>query len=80
MKVILGNTELIEVVQKWAASEFGKDASVAIANKKSGVEVTVELLDKISPSQIAKAFPNVEPELVETGCCGAVDKKQEDSE
>ena len=80
MKVILGNKELVEVVQKWAASEFGKDASVAIANKKSGVEVTVELLDKISPSQVAKAFTNVEPELVETGCCGAVDKKQEDSE
>lgn len=79
MKVILGNTELVKVVQKWAASEFGKDASVAIANKKSGVEVTVELLDKISPSQIAKAFPNAEPKLVATGCYGAIDK-QEDSE
>ena len=80
MKVILGNKELVEVVKKWAANEFGKNASVAIANKKSGVEVTVELLDQISPSQIAKAFPNVEPELVSTGCCEAVDNKQEDSE
>ena len=67
MKIVLNNSELSEIVKAWAEQKFNQNAELTIANKKNGIEVTVDLTDV--PVQKA-AFKNVPEELVETGCCG----------
>ena len=69
MKIVLNNSELSEIVKAWAEQKFNQNAELTIANKKNGIEVTVDLTDV--PAQKA-AFPNVSEELVATGCCGDV--------
>ena len=67
MKIVLNNSELSEIVKAWAEQKFNQNAELTIANKKNGIEVTVDLTDT---PVFANAFPNVSEELVETGCCG----------
>lgn len=67
MKIILGNDELKEIVQHWAGQKFNQSAEVSIANKKNGIEVTVDMNGALNTAP----FKNVSPELVATGCCGA---------
>ena len=69
MKIILGNEELKEIVQHWAGRKFNQSAEVSIANKKNGIEVTVDMGGALNN----KPFKNISAELVATGCCGAED-------
>jgi len=68
LKIVLNNSELSEIVKAWAEQKFNQNAELTIANKKNGIEVTVDLTDKTPV--FANAFPNVSEELVATGCCG----------
>lgn len=70
MKIVLNNSELSEIVKEWAEKKFNQNAELTIANKKNGIEVTVDLTDKTPV--FANALPNVSEELVATGCCGDV--------
>ncbi len=74
MKIVLNNSELSEIVKEWAEKKFNQNAELTIANKKNGIEVTVDLTDK----QEDKAWKNVSPELVATGCCGEVIARYEE--
>lgn len=67
MKIILGNEELKEIVQHWAGRKFNQSAEVSIANKKNGIEVTVDMDGHLNN----KPFKNISAELAATGCCGA---------
>ena len=69
MKIILGNEELKEIVQHWAARKFNQSAEVSIANKKNGIEVTVDMDGALNN----KPFKNISAELAATGCCGTED-------
>ncbi len=70
MKIVLNNSELSEIVKEWAEKKFNQNAELTIANKKNGIEVTVDLTDK---EQKSTAWKNTSEELVATGCCGSVD-------
>ena len=77
MKIILEIPELEAIVRENIASKYpNQDAKVTVQNKRNGVEVTVVLTDKPTPT---KAFQNVSEELVATGCCGFIEEAKEET-
>ena len=53
MKIILGNEEIIKIIEGYAYSEFPtKEPEVVITNKRNGVEISINLTDKKDESEI----------------------------
>lgn len=53
MKIILGNEEIIKIIEGYAYSEFpAKEPEVVITNKRNGVEISINLTDKKDKSKI----------------------------
>ena len=75
MKIILGNEELKEIVQHWAGQKFNQSAEVSIANKKNGIEVTVDMGGTLNK----EPFKNISAELAATGCCGTANNESSES-
>ena len=56
MKIILGNEEIIKIIKDYAYSEFPmKEPEVVITNKRNGVEISINLLDRKNESIVAYA-------------------------
>ena len=52
MKIILGNEEIKKIIKDYAHSEFpAKEPEVVITNKRNGVEISINLLDKKNESR-----------------------------
>ena len=52
MKIILGNEEIIKIIEGYAYSEFPtKEPEVVITNKRNGVEISINLSDKKNESR-----------------------------
>ena len=52
MKIILGNEEIIKIIEGYAYSEFpAKEPEVVITNKRNGVEISINLSDKKNESR-----------------------------
>ena len=53
MKIILGNEEIIKIIEGYAYSEFpAKEPEVVITNKRNGVEISINLSDKKNESKL----------------------------
>ena len=51
MKIILGNEEIIKIIEGYAYSEFPtKEPEVVMTNKRNGVEISINLSDKKNES------------------------------
>jgi len=69
LKIVLDNEELTEIVKNWAEKKFNQNAQISIANKKNGIEITVNLTDKVF---------KIPEDMYATGCCGVpVEEKLE---
>lgn len=56
MKIILGNEEIIKIIEGYAYSEFPtKEPEVVITNKRNGVEISINLLDKKNESIVVSS-------------------------
>ena len=56
MKIILGNEEIKKIIKDYAYSEFpAKEPEVVITNKRNGVEISINLLDRKNESIVAYA-------------------------
>ena len=56
MKIILGNEEIIKIIEGYAYSEFPtKEPEVVITNKRNGVEISINLTDKKDESKSSPA-------------------------
>ena len=52
MKIILGNEEIIKIIEGYAYSEFPtKEPEVVMIKKRNGVEISINLLDKKNESR-----------------------------
>ena len=56
MKIILGNEEIIKIIEGYAYSEFPtKEPEVVITNKRNGVEISINLSDKKNESIVVSS-------------------------
>ena len=56
MKIILGNEEIIKIIEGYAYSEFpAKEPEVVITNKRNGVEILINLYDKENESKVVSS-------------------------
>ena len=56
MKIILGNEEIIKIIEGYAYSEFPtKEPDVVITNKRNGVEISINLSDKKNESIVVSS-------------------------
>ena len=56
MKIILGNEEIIKIIEGYAYSEFpAKEPEVVITNKRNGVEISINLTDKENESKVSSS-------------------------
>ena len=56
MKIILGNEEIKKIIEGYAYSEFPtKEPEVVITNKRNGVEISINLLDKKNESIVVSS-------------------------
>jgi len=72
LKIVLNNQELSEIVKAWAEQKFNQNEELTIANKKNGIEVTVDLTDE-------PALQNVQEAPVDIGCCGEAISYEEEA-
>ena len=53
MKIILGNEEIIKIIEGYAYSEFPtKEPEVVMIRKRNGVEISINLSDKKNESKV----------------------------
>ena len=56
MKIILGNEEIIKIIEGYAYSEFPtKEPEVVMIRKRNGVEISINLLDKKNESIVVSS-------------------------
>lgn len=56
MKIILGNEEIIKIIEGYAYSEFpAKEPEVVMIRKRNGVEISINLLDKKNESIVVSS-------------------------
>ena len=56
MKIILGNEEIIKIIEGYAYSEFpAKEPEVVITNKRNGVEISINLSDRKNESMVVSS-------------------------